>query len=146
MLQYTQFFALLCTALFSGASIYINVVEHPARMLVNVPFARDQWLVGYQWGKIMQASLAIVGCLSGIAAWWLTGVLLWLIAGLFIGFVVPFTFIVIWPTHRKLQVAEGGSPELRPLLERWARLHAVRSGSSLLAAILMLWQLTVGAP
>ena len=114
-------------------------------MRVDVPFARAQWLVGYQWGKIMQPVLAIGGCLAAIGAWWLSGISMWLIAGLLIGFPVPFTFIGILPTHRKLKAAADSSADLRPLLERWARLHAVRSWSSLLAAITMSWQLTFGA-
>jgi hypothetical protein len=145
MLQFTQFLATLCTALFAGAATYINVVEHPARMQVDVPFARAQWLTGYQWGKIMQGSLAVLGCLSAIGAWWLSGTFMWLVGGLLIGFSVPFTFIVILPTHRKLQSADSSSADLRPLLQRWAGLHAVRSATSVLAEILMLWQLTMGA-
>lgn len=145
MLQSTQFLATLCTVLFAGAAIYMNVAEHPARMLMDMSVARAQWAASYGRGKIMQAPLAIVGCLSAIGAWWLSGTFIWLLAGLLLGFAVPFTLVVIMPTHRRLQAADISAADIRPLLQRWAGLHAVRSGIGALAAILMLWQLTLGA-
>jgi len=57
--------------------------------------------------------------------------------------VVPVTLIVIMPTNRQL-LATGrdlGSAETRQLLERWGRLHGVRSIASAIAAVLMLWGL-----
>jgi hypothetical protein len=51
----------------------------------------------------MQASLAVAGPLLALAAW-LTGAgLVWLLAGLLLGSVVPFTLIVMWPTSKQLE-------------------------------------------
>jgi hypothetical protein len=47
----------------------------------------------------MQASLAAVGTLAAIAAWLLGAPSLWLIGGLLLGAVIPFTLIVILPTN-----------------------------------------------
>jgi hypothetical protein len=72
--------------------------------------------------------------------------MLWLIAALFIGVVVPFTFIAIMPTnHRLLEPGRDlGSTETRALLEKWGNLHAVRSALSLIASIIYIG-LLVGA-
>jgi len=61
-----------------------------------------------------------------------------------IGAAVPFTLIVIMPTNHKLLAADrdAASAETRSLLDRWGRLHAVRTALSLLATALMLWQLS----
>ncbi len=140
-LETLQFLATLSAALFAGAAIYINVAEHPARMGLDTRSAAMQWAPSYQRATWMQAPLAIVSFLTGVGAWLLGGGLLWLVAALFIGAVVPITFIVIMPTNQQLLAAERdlGSAETRRLLERWGRLHGVRSIASAIATILMLW-------
>ena len=66
-----------------------------------------------------------------------------LVAALFIGAVVPITFIVIMPTNQQLLAADRdlGSAETRQLLDRWGKLHGVRSIASGIATLLMLWGL-----
>ena len=85
----------------------------------------------------MQASLAIAGLLAGVAVWLLGSGLMWLVGAVLLGSVVPFTFVVIMPTNDRL--LEPGrdlaSDETRALLEKWGKLHAVRSVLSLLASI-----------
>jgi hypothetical protein len=63
------------------------------------------------------------------------------LAGLVLGSVVPFTLIAIWPTNKRLEDPglDTTSEFARSLLVRWGHLHAVRSGLSLLALILMLF-------
>ena len=62
---------------------------------------------------------------------------MWLLGAVLIGLVVPFTFIAIMPTnHRLLEPGRDlASNETRALLEKWGKLHAVRSLLSLLASI-----------
>jgi hypothetical protein len=71
------------------------------------------------------------------------GGLAWAIAALLIGAVVPFTFLGIMPTnHRLLEPGRDlASSETRALLDRWVKLHAVRTVLSLLAAVVYAWQL-----
>ena len=62
---------------------------------------------------------------------------MWLIGALLIGAVVPFTLIVIKPTNDKL-LAPGrdlNTPDTRQFLQRWSRLHAVRTVLSLAALL-----------
>ena len=129
MIHALQFVATFCTAIFAGAALYVNVVEHPARMLGDAHFALLQWAPSYKRATLMQAPLAVVGLLTAGAAWLLGASVWWLIAGLLIGAVVPFTFIGIMPTNRMLSAADpdAASSEVRALLNRWSRLHAVRT-------------------
>jgi hypothetical protein len=90
----------------------------------------------------VQAPLALISFISGVAAWLLGANACWLMGGLLIGAVAPFTFFAITPTNHRL-LAPGrdlASAETRGLLERWGTLHAVRSALSLIAAVLFLWQ------
>jgi hypothetical protein len=143
MLQALQFFATLSAALFAGAAIYINVAEHPARMRLDTRNAAMQWAPSYRRATWMQAPLAILGFVTGAGAWLLGGGLLWLLAALLIGAAVPITLLVIMPTNRQLLAAgrDLGSAETRALLERWGRLHSLRSLAASIAVLLMLWAL-----
>jgi Domain of unknown function (DUF1772) len=89
----------------------------------------------------MQIFLAVTATLAGLARWWLGGGTIWLVASLLIFAVIPFTLIAIVPTNRQLldPSRDRRSPETRALLETWGRLHAVRSGLSLVAAVLFIW-------
>jgi len=124
-----ELLATLTAVLFSGASIYVNLVEHPARIQCGTALAVAQWGPSYKRATVMQASLAAVGFFSATGAWILGAGGFWLIGSILLGLVIPFTFIVILPTNRKLLNPDlvKESPDARLLLDRWARLHAVRS-------------------
>jgi hypothetical protein len=137
MLEVAQFLATLCCALFAGAAVYINLVEHPARMGCDTKTAATVWAPSYKRATVMQASLAVVSFLAGALAWLLGGGILWLVGAALIGLVVPFTFIAAMPTNHQL-LAPGrdlASVKTRALLEEWGRLHAVRSALSLVASV-----------
>ena len=137
MLEVAQFLATLCCTLFAGAAVYINLVEHPARMGCDTKTAATVWAPSYKRATVMQASLAVVSFLAGALAWLLGGGILWLVGAVLIGLVVPFTFIAVMPTNRQL-LAPGrdlASVETRALLEEWGRLHAVPSALSLVASV-----------
>ncbi len=138
MLAVLQFIAVLSSAIFAGAAIYINVAEHPARMGCDTKTAVTVWAPSYKRAYVMQASLAVVSFLSGIAIWLLSGGIMWLLAAIFIGAVIPFTFIVIMPTNQKLLAPERdlNSAETRELLVKWGNLHAVRSILSFIALVI----------
>jgi Domain of unknown function (DUF1772) len=82
-----------------------------------------------------------VGLLSSLAAWLAGATVWWLIAGVLLGLVIPFTLIVISPTNKRLlsPALDRGSAEAERLLVRWGRLHAVRSVLSGLALLLFLY-------
>jgi hypothetical protein len=137
MLEVAQFVAALCCTLFAGAAVYINLVEHPARIGCDTKTAATVWAPSYKRATVMQASLAVVSFVAGVLAWLLGGGILWLVGAVLIGLVVPFTFIAIMPTNHQL-LAPGrdlASVETRALLEEWGRLHAVRSALSLVASV-----------
>jgi hypothetical protein len=147
VLLLAQFIAILATSFFAGAAIYINLVEHPARMSCSTELAATEWAPSYKRATLMQAPLAIIGFLSGSAAWWLGGGLSWLVAALLILAVVPFTLVVIEPRTNKLLLTPGrdlSSAETRRLLIKWGRLHAVRSILGLIASAIFIWQAVGG--
>jgi len=138
MLGLLKFIALLAAALFAGAALYINVAEHPARMALDTKSAAAQWAPSYRRATWMQAPLAVLSLAAGVGSWLLGGGRGWAVAAAMIGAVAPFTLIVIMPTNKAL-LAPGrdlSTPETRLLLERWVRLHTVRTVLSLVATAL----------
>jgi len=143
LLLAVQFICTFCATLFAGAALYINVVEHPARMSLETSAAIKQWAPSYRRATWLQAPLALLGSAAGLAAWLLGASVVWLAAAVLIGAVVPFTFLAIMRINNKL-LAPGrdlSSPETRALLETWGKLHAVRTALSLVATVLCIWLL-----
>jgi uncharacterized membrane protein len=132
--------ATLAGALFAGAALYINVVEHPARMSCGTHIAVTEWAPSYQRATWLQAPLAIIAVLSGVTAWLLGSSALWLVGGLLLGAVVPFTLVVIKPTNMRLlsPTLDKGSEQTRQLLEKWNTLHTVRTVLSLVSLLIFL--------
>jgi hypothetical protein len=143
MIDVLKLIAVLSACLFAGAALYINVAEHPARMLLQTREAINQWAPSYKRATWLQAPLAVISCALGIVAWSVGEGVAWLVAALLIGSIVPFTFVGIMPTnHRLLSPSlDVGSAEARTLLERWGKLHAVRTLLSLCAAGLYVWRI-----
>ncbi len=137
--------ATMCAGLFAGAAIYINAVEHPARMSCGNDVALREFAPSYHRATVMQASLAVIGCVAGLWSAWVLGDAWIGFGALLLGAVVPFTLIVILPTNKQLL-----EPSLDPsdtkttnLLIRWGRLHAVRSVLSNIAFVIYLLRLGV---
>ncbi len=130
--------AILASGLFAGAAIYINVAEHPARMECGLPLAATVFGPSYRRAAVMQSVLALIGTFAGIVAWRLGGGAVWFAGSVSLFFVVPFTFMAIMATNKRLLDArlDRTSEEARTLLVRWGRLHAVRSVAGFLSFVL----------
>src|SRR5579863_3888316 len=66
-----QFIAVLSATLFTGAAIYINVAEHPARMECGTAVAAKVFGPSYRRAAVMQAVLAFVSTATAIGAWFM---------------------------------------------------------------------------
>lgn len=140
---------MLCTlsaGLFAGAAIYINLVEHPARMECGTEVAVTEFAPSYRRAAVFQGLLAAIGFLSSIVAWWLDSSYRWLIGGIVFGAIIPFTLIVVFPTNKKLlDPSLDKSSELATvLLAQWTKLHAVRSVLGLTAFLIFIVLLSRG--
>jgi hypothetical protein len=133
--------ALTIAAVFTGAAVYINVAEQPARLRLDNRSLLAEWKPAYRRGYVMQASLALIGGLLGLLAY--LSALDW---RLLLGAIVllanwPYTLFVIGPTNNRLMdiPPEAATAETRRMLERWGALHAGRSALGLVATLLFLW-------
>jgi hypothetical protein len=127
--------ALAVAGLFTGAAVYINVAEQPARLKLSDAALLTEWQPAYKRGYAMQAPLAIIGFLCGLIAWWQTGNAAFLVGGLLMVANWPWTLIAMMPTNKTLMdtVPKDNDPAIRQLILTWGKLHAVRSALGALA-------------
>lgn len=133
--------ALTISAVFAGAAIYVSVAEQPARLRLDDRALLREWQPSYKRGAAMQASIAIVACVLGLIAWWLSGGLAFLVGAVLIILPWPWTLIAMMPTNRVLETMDAGAdnPQARPLIVKWGNLHLVRVALGVLATLAFFW-------
>lgn len=121
--------ALVVAALFTGAAFYINFAEQPARLQLEDQPLLTEWKPAYKRGFTLQGPLAIIGFILGLLSWWQSGATAFLLGALLMLANWPFTLIAIMPTNNILMGTAPGAagPESRALIEKWGRLHSVRT-------------------
>ncbi|HXQ52699.1 MAG TPA: DUF1772 domain-containing protein [Stellaceae bacterium] len=134
-------FALVVAAAYSGAALYINVAEGPARLRLDDRALLAQWKPAYTRGFALEAPLTVLGFLLGLLAWWETGRWAWLLGATVMIANVPYTLLCILPTNKKLLATEleGAGPETRALIETWDARHAGRTALGFAATSFFLW-------
>ena len=132
--------ALVAASLFAGAAIYVNVAEQPARLDLGDKALFTQWRSSYKRGFAMQAPLALVGSVLGLSAWWQTNDWHWLVGAMVLIANWPYTLFAIMPTNKQLKAinSAGAGSKSRMLIEKWGRLHAVRSALGFAATLVFL--------
>src|SRR3979490_2056409 len=104
---------------FTGAAVYVNVAEQPARLLLDDRALLAEWKPSYKRGAAMQASIALIGCVLGLVAWgqtWHTGFLVGAVAMVAPW---PWTLLAIKPTNDALLATDEAGPPTRVLIEKW---------------------------
>src|SRR5215470_731452 len=116
--------ATVCAGLFCGAALYVNLVEHPARMSCGQELAVREFAPSYHRATILQAPLALGGLTVGLVAAWQLGDAGVAAGAVLLGASVPFTLIAIFPTNKQLldRALDPQSARAAGLLRRWNRL------------------------
>jgi Domain of unknown function (DUF1772) len=133
--------ALATAAAFTGAAIYVNVVEQAARLGVDDKALLAEWKFSYARGFAMQASLALASALFGLLAFWFTRDWRALLGAALIFANWPYTLLVILPVNKRIAatVPDAAGAGTRDLIQTWGRLHAGRSALGLAATLVYLW-------
>src|SRR5262245_30374479 len=127
---------------FFGAALYVNVVEHPARVACGTVVAVQEFRPSYSRAAVMQGTLAV---LVGLAAAWQLRDLHIAINAILLGLVVPITLVLIRPINNRLldPGLDAAGAQAAQLLVRWNRLHGIRTVLGGLAFVLMLFRMVL---
>ena len=121
--------ALASSAAFAGAAAYVNLSEQPARLALDDVSLLKEWKPSYAKGLEMQATLALVSGLLGLAAFYFEHHPAAALGGILMLANWPYTLLVINPTNEMLGATadEDAGPVSRTLIIKWGKLHAVRT-------------------
>lgn len=136
-----QLLAVVAATLFTGAALYITLVEHPARMDLDDAPLLAQWQPSYKRALPIQSGLAMVAGLAGLVGWYTSWDWRWLAGGVLMLANWPFTLLAIGPVNKRLMAMherEAGE-ESRAMLIQWGKLHSVRSALGAASTVLFLW-------
>lgn len=133
-----QVAAIFCCGAFFGAALYISLVQHPATLETGGSFGGEFFPRMYKRAAPLQITLAIVGFVCGVVAWFYGAGRLWLVGALFLISVIPITLVFLKPGNDKLLNPENdpASAQTRMLLESWGPKHALRTAVSGVAFVL----------
>ena len=123
-----ELIGLVAAGLFTGGTLFGALVEHPARVEAGVPAAVAVLGPSMRRGAVLELAGAAVSFVACVAVAALGGSVLWLVAGMLIGVVVPIIFVWVLPVSRRLARArEVDAGEVERLLHRFGRLHEGRA-------------------
>lgn len=133
----------LSAGLFAGAAIYINMVEHPARMQCSTELAIPEFSHSYRRGAVFMGTLLMSGVISATAAGVMYRSVWWLIGACVLLSLIPFTLVVIFPINKKLldSSLDKNSELAATLLTRWGRYHTIRSLLGLASFLIFIFSL-----
>jgi hypothetical protein len=121
--------ALTGAAAFAGAAAYVNLAEQPARLQLDDVSLLREWKPSYASGLEMQATLALVSGLLGLAAFFWEHHPAAALGGVLMLANWPYTLLVMAATNKALAATadQDAGPATRARIVKWGKLHAVRT-------------------
>jgi hypothetical protein len=133
--------ALISATMFAAAALYITLVEQPARLVLDDGPMLQQWQPSYNRALPIQSGLAVIGGVAGLVAAYVTRDWRWVAGSVALLANWPFTLLVIMPVNKRLMASDPrqAGTDSRGMLVKWGKLHNVRSGLGVVAALLFAW-------
>lgn len=133
----------------AGIALYINIIEHPARMAINEPKAiHRQWMASFDRAGIFMPVLSITPMAGAGIMYYLnpSKAVPWAVAAGFTFFNLPYTALVLLPNYIKPIHDENICSKKDPkwvvkTVENWNKYHTVRTVSNLISFALCVYNL-----
>ena len=91
LLYASKFVCKLSTSFFTGAAIYCNLVEHPARLQCGTKLAASVFPSSFRRAATFQIVLSLTSTASAFGAFYLNRDKEWLFVGLAMSTILPYT-------------------------------------------------------
>ncbi|HWE71719.1 MAG TPA: DUF1772 domain-containing protein [Stellaceae bacterium] len=132
--------ALVIASFYSGAALYVNLVEKPALLALDDKAALIGWKIALKRGAVIQAPLCAIGFALGMIAWLHLRDIGNAVAALAMLANIPWTVALILPINRQLQAIapEAAGEASRALMLRWYSRHKLRSALGVIALVFFL--------
>jgi len=134
--------ALAFAAALTGAALYVNAVEQPARLALDDQAMLNEWGPSDRRGVALMAGLALIAGILGLAAYFETADVRWAIGALIAVLSWPYTFFVMSPMNDQiLTLAPRDVGAARALVRQWGLLEYGQTGIGLVATAVFVWAL-----
>lgn len=133
--------ALCLAAGFTGAALYLVLVEQPARLALDDSAMIREWAPADRRGFVLLGSLAVLAALAGLGAFAQNSDIRWLIGALVVLSSWPYTFFVVTPLNNRLLAEQAAKPEAdaRSLVAFWGQLEWGLVGLGLVSTAVFGW-------
>lgn len=133
--------ALATAGAFTGASLYVNYVEQPARLALSDDALIKEWEPSDHRGFVVLAGLAALAALFGFIAYRELEDVRWILGALVVISSWPYTYLAIVPLNNRILALIGADAahEARNVIKLWGRLEIGQTAIGVLATLIYLW-------
>ncbi|THD48346.1 MAG: DUF1772 domain-containing protein [Bradyrhizobium sp.] len=134
--------ALALAAAFSGAALYVNLVEQPARLALDDAAMLDEWGPSDRRGVALLATLSLLSAALGLLTYFASQDVRWAIGALIVLLAWPYTLFAMSPLNNQiLALAPRDIGAARVLVRQWGLLEYGQTAIGLVATAVYLWAL-----
>jgi hypothetical protein len=134
--------ALAFAAAFTGATLYINLVEQPARLGLDDNGLLSEWRPSDRRGFALLQSLALIAAVLGLAGYFESQDVRWLIGAIIIVASWPYTYFAMVPMNNRILAITASEPgAARELVRAWGLLEYGQSAIGFVACGAFVWAL-----
>ena len=136
-------YAFAAAAGFLGATIYVGLVEQPARLKLSTPAMVREWIVSYRRGTLLLSVLAVVSAILAFIQFRINGDVRWIIGGTIILASWPYAYFVMIPVNIWLcaMAPPATISPARQLMRDWGLLEWGHALIGLAACCFFAWAL-----
>jgi hypothetical protein len=133
--------ALAAAGALTGASLYLNYVEQPARLKLSDDALIKEWEPSDHRGFIVLAGFAILAGLFGFICYRELNDIRWLLGALIALGSLPYTYLAIVPLNDRILALIGaeGAHEAREVIRLWGLLELGQTAIGVAAILTFVW-------